>query len=105
MKITPAKDYKKPLYAIGIAATIMAVAVTGCTKPVQYAGDEVVCTDETKETNPTRYYKQDGDEVILGGEAEMPIVDFTDETDETKETVAPIELSGVVSIAEPDETT
>lgn len=31
MKITPAKDYKKPLYAAGIAATLMAVSVTGCT--------------------------------------------------------------------------
>ena len=104
MKITPAKNYKKPLYAIGIAAAIMTVAVTGCTGPVQYAGNEVVCTNETKETSPTRYYKQDGDEVILGGEAEMPIID-EDYTDETKETIAPIELSGVVSIVEPDETT
>ena len=31
MKITPAKDYKKPLYAIGIMTTLMAVTVTGCT--------------------------------------------------------------------------
>ena len=33
MKITPAKDYKKPLYALGLATAIMAVAVTGCTDP------------------------------------------------------------------------
>ena len=104
MKITPAKNYKKPLYAIGIAAAIMTVAATGCTGPVQYAGNEVVCTNETQATNPTRYYKQDGDEVILGGEAEMPIID-EDFTDETEETTAPIELSGSVTIVEPDETT
>ena len=33
MKITPAKDYKKPRYAIGISAAIMALSVTGCTNP------------------------------------------------------------------------
>ena len=41
MKITQSKDYKKPLYAIGIAAALTAIAVTGCggSKPVQYAGE------------------------------------------------------------------
>ena len=41
MKITQSKDYKKPLYAIGIAAALTAVAVTGCggSEPVQYAGE------------------------------------------------------------------
>ena len=29
MKITPAKDYKKPLYAVGIAASLMAVTDAG----------------------------------------------------------------------------
>lgn len=33
MKISQAKNYKKPLYAIGLSAAIMAVAVTGCTDP------------------------------------------------------------------------
>ena len=33
MKITPTKDYKKPLYALGLATAMMAVAVTGCTDP------------------------------------------------------------------------
>ena len=54
MKITPAKDYKKPLYAIGIAAAIMALSVSGCTdpntgKPVDYAGDIDVRPTETTE--------------------------------------------------------
>ncbi len=104
MKITPAKNYKKPLYAIGIAAAIMTVAATGCTGPVQYAGNEVVCTNETQATNPTRYYKQDGDEVILGGEAEMPIID-EDFTDKTEETARPVELGGAAQVQEPYETT
>ena len=33
MKITQAKNYKKPLYALGLAATIMAASVSGCTDP------------------------------------------------------------------------
>ena len=33
MKIKPLKDYKKPLYAIGVGTAIMAVALTGCTDP------------------------------------------------------------------------
>ena len=58
MKITHAKDYRKPLYAIGIAATIMAMSVTGCTdpgsgKPVDYAGDiDVRPVETTTETTP-----------------------------------------------------
>lgn len=36
MKIDPSKDYKKPLYAIGLAAAIAAssLALTGCENPV-----------------------------------------------------------------------
>ena len=39
MKITPAKDYKKPLYAVGLAATVMTMAVTGCTAPATKSKD------------------------------------------------------------------
>lgn len=47
MKITPVKDYKKPVFAIGIAAA-MALSVTACKEPgVQLAGD--VATVETTE--------------------------------------------------------
>ncbi len=54
MKITPSKNYKKPLYAIGIAAAMAAMALTGCTdpntgKPVDYAGDIDVRPTETSE--------------------------------------------------------
>lgn len=52
MKITHAKDYKKPLYAIGLAATIMATAVSGCTDPGKgpdYAGGMDVRPTETTE--------------------------------------------------------
>ena len=30
MNVKPVSDYKKPLYALGLAATVMAVSVTGC---------------------------------------------------------------------------
>ena len=51
MKITQSKDYKKPLYAIGLAAALTAVAVTGCggSKPVQYAGELQPETETTEE--------------------------------------------------------
>lgn len=52
MKITPSKDYKKPLYAIGIGAAIIATSLTGCTDPknkLEYAG-EVPSEVETTET-------------------------------------------------------
>lgn len=104
MKIAPAKNYKKPLYAIGIAAAIMTVAVTGCTEPVDYAGNEVIHTNETQETS---YHKIDGDEVILGGEAELPpdYYDMGDDPDETEETARPVELGGAAQVQEPYETT
>ena len=43
MKITPSKDYKKPLYAIGIAAAIAAAGLTGCSDP---AATETTETEE-----------------------------------------------------------
>ena len=49
MKITPSKHYKKPLYAIGLSAVIMAVALTGCTPPekeVQLGGAAEIKEDE-----------------------------------------------------------
>jgi hypothetical protein len=33
MKISQPKNYKKPLYAIGLATALMAVSLTGCTDP------------------------------------------------------------------------
>ena len=64
MKITQAKNYKKPLYAIGIAAALMAATVSGCSdpgNPIDYAGgmdvrptetSEVRLAGETAETDP-----------------------------------------------------
>ncbi len=48
MKITKAKDYKKPLYAIGIAAVMTAAAVTGC-GPVEHGGTAQLNTPPTEE--------------------------------------------------------
>ena len=76
MKITQAKGYKKPLYAIGIAAAITALSVTGCTDPgkIDYAGDVATCTTETTE-------------VRLAGE--------TADTEPTK-----VDLDGEIDVAE-----
>lgn len=92
MKITQAKNYRKPLYALGLTAAFMAVAVSGCTPPVGYAGNMVIETRETKETEET---------VALAGE-EM-IVDETETENPSDETITPPVLEGVISIAEPTE--
>ncbi|SDX60142.1 hypothetical protein SAMN02910264_00270 [Ruminococcaceae bacterium YAD3003] len=79
MKITPAKNYKKPLYAIGIAAALSmtAMATTGC---IGYAGGLETTVQETEETqkdgtvdgktNKT-YCKPDGDDVVLAGDVRL----------------------------------
>lgn len=76
MRISPLKDYKKPLYAIGIAAAIAATALTGCGE-VEYAG--------TADTKPTE------SEVELSGDVAM----VPEET--TTETVKPLITDGIVS--------
>jgi hypothetical protein len=75
MRISPLKDYKKPLYAIGIAAAIAATALTGCGE-VEYAG--------TADTKPTE------SEVELSGDVAM----VPEET--TTETVKPLITDGIV---------
>lgn len=81
MKITPSKNYKKPLYAIGIAAAMMAMSVSGCTdpnngKPLDYAGDidvrptettEVRLDGEVADTDPTESTKPSVNTVITAG--------------------------------------
>lgn len=78
MKIDPKKNYKKPLYLLGIASLVGATALcgTGCGDDLQIAGD-VPTTTTT--------------ELILEGEAQ------TVETEPT-ETEPPIELEGDVTI-------
>ena len=96
MKITPAKDYKKPLYALGLATAIMAVAVTGCTDPdsksktrrhshrtkhteVQLAGDtQTVETDIDYAGDISIEVPPTTDDLQLAGETEV----WTDPTDD-----------------------
>ena len=49
MKIKPLKDYKRPLYAIGVGTAIMAVALTGCTDPAKDKQDNNTATEYAKE--------------------------------------------------------
>lgn len=91
MKIEPKKDYKKPLYAIGVAAVIGATALLGtaCTDdPIQYGGEtETMATKES--------------EIMLGGFAPIPV-----QTDETKCCSKPdadeTEVQWMGEVAEPD---
>lgn len=87
MKIDPKKNYKKPLYLLGIASLVGATALcgTGCGDDLQIAGD-VPTTTTT--------------ELILEGEAQ------TVETEPVKpsETDEPVVLDGDVTICEPTPT-
>ncbi|MBR3700234.1 MAG: hypothetical protein IKM96_00685 [Clostridiales bacterium] len=122
MKIIQTKDYKKPLYAIGVAAALTAIAVTGCgeDKPIEYAGDlqpmtettdevelageETVCTDGTEKL----YSKPgDDDEVVLAGETTVEyagdVTEYTDETEpvNTRQSTERVTLDGGVEFADP----
>ena len=115
MKITQSKDYKKPLYAIGIAAALTAVAVTGCggSKPVEYAGDIQPMTEATDEEKTCSketsllYSKPDGDEVVLAGETTIEyagdVTEYTDETEpvNTNQSTDPVTLDGGVEFVDP----
>ncbi len=82
MKITVSKDYKKPLYAIGLAAVITAAAVTGC-GPVERNG-------KTKPTaKPTEVVELAGD-----------VAEYQIESDDSNEEPLPLITDGVVC---PDE--
>ena len=73
MKITPSKNYKKPLYALGVAAALTALAVTGC-GPIGYAGGMETGVQETeataaKEKAPNKpEYGNNGGEIDWCGE-------------------------------------
>ena len=99
MKITQAKDYKKPLYAVGIAAALTALAVTGCGDNPGKSG--LVCASRKGQSLTS---KPDGDIVELAGDTDV----YTEPTDETVETESrysdpddDVRLDGGVEFYEP----
>lgn len=92
MKITPVKDYKKPVFAIGIAAA-MALSVTACKDPVVQLDGDVVTVETTEE-------------VQIDGEVAIDQTDATCETSgtcDTSGTSSPdetIQLDGVIDVAD-----
>ena len=95
MKITPTKDYKKPLYALGLAKAMIAVAVTGCTDP------------DSKTKSRRRHHRTKHTEVQLAGDTQTvePDIDYAgDEAIEIPTTTEDdIRLAGDVQIC-PDYT-
>jgi hypothetical protein len=95
MKITPTKDYKKPLYALGLATAMMAVAVTGCTDP------------DSKTKSRRHHHRTKHTEVQLGGDTQTVEPDINYAGDEAIEipttTEDDIRLAGDVQIC-PDYT-
>lgn len=89
MKITPFKDYKKPLYAIGIGTALLAASLSGCTDPdksVSYAGDIQTQTETTRQS-----------EVFVDGMISAP---EPTGKDDASEAMKPIELVGIVPAPE-----
>lgn len=84
MKITQSRDYKKPLYAIGLTTALAVTAVAGCGH-IGYEGDVMVPTNETTE------------EVQLAGEVDIEPDAAGCTTDEGM-----VELDGDVAIAPSD---
>ena len=94
MKIVPVKNYKKPLYAVGVATCVVACAIAGCKDPketeeiIELDGDVAIETSET-------------DVELAGEETVDPAwtcgTDETDGTDETSELI----LDGEVEVADP----
>ncbi len=67
MKIAQSRDYKKPLYALGISAALLATTVTGCGNP---AGKDPSPTKGSGTRTMSEFYsKYDADkEIALGGD-------------------------------------
>lgn len=105
MKITPSKDYKKPLYAIAVAATIAAVSLTGCGSkdegPTRRHRDNgrPIKPVETEETEPTVRIE---DPVRLDGL--LPVeTDVFPQPTRTTEPDEELVLAGEATIAEPED--
>lgn len=89
MKITPTKDYKKPLYALGLATAMMAVAVTGCTDP------------DSKTKTRRRHHRTKYTEVQLAGDTQTvePDVDLMGETTiEVPPTTDDLQIEGEMTV-------
>ena len=84
MKITQSKGYRKPLYVLGIAATLAAVSVTGC--GLDTKGHE---GHKGKRVDSGLFCKHDADndDIALGGEVDLA-------GEETMPTV----LDGIVTV-------
>ena len=81
MKITQSKDYKKPLYAIGIAAALTAAAVSGCSFPgVELAGETTTSAAPTES------------EVELDGDVAI------EQTEQKRESIVETITAGIVTI-------
>ena len=81
MKITPSKNYKKPLYAIGIAAALTAAAISGCADPVVQVTGETTTSSAPTET-----------EVQLDGDVAI------EQTETTKKSIVETITAGIVTI-------
>ena len=78
MKITPVKNYKIPLYAVGMTAIMLATAATGCKDPGR------IRRDSPDKTDPTTS--------VVDVEGTIASSDPTDE---------PVQLDGEVAYVEP----
>ena len=85
MKVEPAKDYKKPLYACALSAAIAAssLALTSCENPMDKIKDKMftpgMISYDLPDSDSTDGHKHDADTTLA---TDIP-TDGPDETDET----------------------
>ena len=76
MKINKEKNYKKPQYAIGIAAALTAAAVSGC-GVVEYSGDVAVDPDTIDYAGGMTVNTPPEDEIELAGDVAVGPAEYT----------------------------
>ena len=109
MKITQSRDYKKPIYAIGISAALIAASVSGCGLPVDFSGSAKSSVKEGGRTFSQEYSKFNADDVTaLAGEVAIDGGVAIEEEDDVTlggETTVPedIELAGLFPTYDEDD--
>ena len=105
MKITPVKDYRKPVFAIGVAAA-MALSVSACKEPrVRLGGDVAVETTEEVQIDgevAIETSEETTEELQIAGEFNIDSTDGTCESTEESSTTTTevVRLDGDVAVAD-----
>ena len=105
MKISKSKDYKKPLYALGAAAVLVAASLTGCHSGVELEGETQTADSDDRDTS-TSIVELEGvaetaaSESIVENEETADPTASEDSKVDCSETEDELELEGCVALAD-----